>query len=193
MEVVILSTASRRDDRGVDLPTNGTGEAVRKAVDKLIRARLLEEIRANLARRRDAEAGPMALRITKQGLEATGVMLGWALLRRQALARLPRTPERRPARIDRTRSHGRREFMNNSKAYHRNDALRLVHKGSYLQRTRKGNLSLHHFSEREICYGCILTWSSDWSIRSRRHQDPSQEFSGLFFLAASREYERQRA
>src|SRR6266699_947830 len=75
-QLVILSTASRRDDRGVDLPTNVTGEAVRKAVDKLIRTGLLEEVRADgslLAWRRDAEAGPMALRITKQGLEAIGV------------------------------------------------------------------------------------------------------------------------
>jgi Protein of unknown function (DUF3489) len=75
-QLVILSTASRRNDRGVDLPTNVTGEAVRKAVDKLIHAGLLEEVRADgslLAWRRDAEAGPMALRITKQGLEAIGV------------------------------------------------------------------------------------------------------------------------
>src|SRR6516164_7525104 len=75
-QLVILSTASRRNDRGVDLPTTVTGEAVRKAVDKLIRTRLLEEVRANgslLAWRRDAEAGPMALRITNQGLEAIGV------------------------------------------------------------------------------------------------------------------------
>ena len=75
-QLVILSTASRRNDRGVDLPTNVTGEAVRKAVDKLIRAGMLEEVHANgslLAWRRDAEAGPMALRITKQGLEAIGV------------------------------------------------------------------------------------------------------------------------
>src|SRR5215469_10392353 len=75
-QLVILSTASRRNDRGVDLPTNVTGEAVRKAVDKLIRTGLLEEVCANgslLAWRRDAEAGPMALRITKQGLEAIGV------------------------------------------------------------------------------------------------------------------------
>jgi hypothetical protein len=75
-QLVILSTASRRNDRGVDLPANVTGEALRKAVDKLIRAGLLEEVRANgslLAWRRDAEAGPMALRITKQGLEAIGV------------------------------------------------------------------------------------------------------------------------
>jgi hypothetical protein len=69
-QLVILSTASRRNDRGVDLPTNVTVEAVRKAVDKLIGTGLLEEVRANgslLAWRRDAEAGPMALRITKQG------------------------------------------------------------------------------------------------------------------------------
>src|SRR5215467_9982859 len=73
---VILSSASQRNDRGVDLPENVTGEALCKAVDKLIRAGLLEEVRANgslLGWRRDAEAGPMALRITERGLEAVGV------------------------------------------------------------------------------------------------------------------------
>ena len=72
----ILSSASQRNDRGVDLPANVKGEALRKAVDKLIRAGLLEEVRADgslLARRRDAEAGAMALRITKQRLETAGV------------------------------------------------------------------------------------------------------------------------
>ena len=67
-QLVILSSASRRNDRGVDLPTNVTAEALRKAVDKLIRTGLLEEVHANgslLAGRRDAEVGPMALRITK--------------------------------------------------------------------------------------------------------------------------------
>src|SRR5262245_20994280 len=75
-QLVILSTASRRNDCGVDLPPNVTVEAVRKAVDKLIHTGLLEEVRAYgslLAWRRDAEAGPMALRVTKQGLEAIGV------------------------------------------------------------------------------------------------------------------------
>ena len=75
-QLIILSAASQREDRGVELPANVTDETVRKAVDKLIRAGLLEEVRANgslLAWRRDAEAGPMALRITKQGLEAVGV------------------------------------------------------------------------------------------------------------------------
>jgi hypothetical protein len=72
----ILSSASRRNDCGVDLPANVAGEALRKAVDKLIRAGLLEEVRAHgslLGWRRDAEAGPMALRITQQGLEAVGI------------------------------------------------------------------------------------------------------------------------
>jgi hypothetical protein len=75
-QLVILSTASRRNDRGVDLPTNVTGEALREAVDKLTRTGLLEEVRANgslLDWRRDAEAGPMALPITRQGLDAVGV------------------------------------------------------------------------------------------------------------------------
>src|SRR5262245_48319663 len=75
-QLVILSTASQRNDRGVDLPTNVTVEVVGKAVDKLIRTGLREEVCANgslLAWRRDAEAGPMALRITEQGLEAIGV------------------------------------------------------------------------------------------------------------------------
>jgi Protein of unknown function (DUF3489) len=75
-QLVILSSASRRHDRGVDLPANVTDEAVRKAVDKLIRAGLLEEVHADgtlLAWRRDVEAGPVALRITKQGLEAITV------------------------------------------------------------------------------------------------------------------------
>jgi Protein of unknown function (DUF3489) len=73
---IILSSASRRNDRVVDLPANVTGEPVRKAVDKLIGAGLLEEVRAHgslLGWRRDAEAGPMALRITKQGFEAVGL------------------------------------------------------------------------------------------------------------------------
>jgi len=92
-QLVILSSASRRNDRGVDLPTNVTGEAVRKAVDKLIRTGLLEEVRANgslLAWRRDAEAGPMALRITPQGLKAIGMK---DVAVRQALARLPTGPK----------------------------------------------------------------------------------------------------
>jgi hypothetical protein len=75
-QLIILSAASQRDDRGVELPANVKGEAARKVVDKLIRAGLLEEVRASGSLpvwRRDDESGPMALRITKNGLEAIDV------------------------------------------------------------------------------------------------------------------------
>ena len=75
-QLIILSAASRRDDRGVELPANIKGEAARKAVDKLIRASLLEEVRAAGSLpvwRRDDDSGPMALHITKNGLKAIDV------------------------------------------------------------------------------------------------------------------------
>ena len=34
-QLVILSSASRRNDRGVDLPAKVTGEAIRKAVEAI--------------------------------------------------------------------------------------------------------------------------------------------------------------
>ena len=75
-QLIILSSASQRGDRGVELPANLKGEAARKAVVKLIRAGLLEEVRAAGSLpvwRRDDESGPMALRITKTGLKAIDV------------------------------------------------------------------------------------------------------------------------
>jgi len=75
-QLTILSAASQRDDRGVELPANIKGEAARKVVDKLIHAGLLEEVRAGGALpvwRRDDDGTPMALRITKTGLEAIDV------------------------------------------------------------------------------------------------------------------------
>jgi|SRR5258708_3619988 hypothetical protein len=75
-QLIILSAASQREDHGVELPTNLKGEAARKVVDKLIRAGLLEEVRANGSLpvwRRDDDRGPMALRVTKTGLEAIDV------------------------------------------------------------------------------------------------------------------------
>jgi hypothetical protein len=75
-QLIILSAASQRDDRGVELPANVKGEAARKVVDKLIRAGLLEEVRASGSLpvwRRDDESGPMALCVTKNGLKAIDV------------------------------------------------------------------------------------------------------------------------
>ena len=65
-QLIILSAASQRDDRGLKLPVVG----------KLIRAGLVEEVRAGGALpvwRRDDETGPMALRITQQGLKSIDV------------------------------------------------------------------------------------------------------------------------
>jgi hypothetical protein len=76
MQLVILSAASQGDDRGVELPANVNGEGARKVVDKLIRAGLLEEVRASGSLpvwRRNDVSGPMALCITKSGLKATGL------------------------------------------------------------------------------------------------------------------------
>src|SRR5260370_7412683 len=75
-QLIILSAASQRDDRGVELPATLKGEAARKVVDKLIRAGLLEEVRAGGSlpvSRRDDDSGAMGLRITKNGLEAIDV------------------------------------------------------------------------------------------------------------------------
>lgn len=75
-QLIILSAAAQRDDRGVELPANLKVGAAHRVVDKLIRAGLLEEIRARdslLEWRRDDDNGPLALRITKRGLEAVGV------------------------------------------------------------------------------------------------------------------------
>jgi hypothetical protein len=75
-QLIILSVASRREDRGVELPANVKGEAARKVVNKLIRAGLLEEVQAGGALpvwRRDDDSGAMALRITKNGLAAIDV------------------------------------------------------------------------------------------------------------------------
>jgi hypothetical protein len=75
-QLVILSAASQRDDRAVQLPANVKGKAARKVVDKLIRAGLLEEVRAGGSLpvwRRDDDSGAMTLRITKTGFEAIDV------------------------------------------------------------------------------------------------------------------------
>lgn len=72
-QLIILSAASQREDRGVELPANVKGEAARKVVDKLIRAGLLEEVHAGGSLpiwRRDNESGAIALRVTSVGLAA---------------------------------------------------------------------------------------------------------------------------
>jgi hypothetical protein len=74
-QLVILSAASQREDRGVELPANIQGKAAGKIVDKLICAGLLEEVGASGSLpvwRRYDESGAIALRITDAGLAAIG-------------------------------------------------------------------------------------------------------------------------
>ena len=75
-QLVILSAASQREDRGVELPPNIKGGAAQKVVSKLLSERLLEEVPASdslpIWRRPDHE-GPIALRITANGLDAIGL------------------------------------------------------------------------------------------------------------------------
>ena len=74
-QLVLLSAASQREDRAVELPANLKGGAAHKVVAKLLTEGLVEEIRARGSFpvwRRGAE-GAFALRITKRGLKAIQV------------------------------------------------------------------------------------------------------------------------
>jgi hypothetical protein len=72
-ELVLLSAASQREDRAIELLANLKGGVAHKVVAKLLTEGLVEEIRARgsfpVWRRDDAE-GAFALRITKRGLKA---------------------------------------------------------------------------------------------------------------------------
>jgi Protein of unknown function (DUF3489) len=74
-QLITLSAASQRDDRGVVLPPNLRGGAVQKFVAKLLAAGLIEEIRArgDLPVWRREDTGQTALRITKRGLKAIAI------------------------------------------------------------------------------------------------------------------------
>src|SRR5262252_9430723 len=70
-QLVILSAASQREDRAV--VSHLKGGAAHKVIDRLLRAELLEEIRASGALpvwRHDKDKGALALCITKRGLAA---------------------------------------------------------------------------------------------------------------------------
>jgi hypothetical protein len=72
-QLVILSNASQREDRIVELPATLKGGVAHKVVGKLLGEGLLEELQARgglPAWRRDEEDRPVALRITKRGMKA---------------------------------------------------------------------------------------------------------------------------
>jgi hypothetical protein len=74
-QLVLLSTASQRDDRALERPSNLSGGASGKVVAKLLTEGLIEEVpsRGSLPVWRRDEDGPRSLRITRKGLQAIGV------------------------------------------------------------------------------------------------------------------------
>jgi hypothetical protein len=75
-QLVLLSAASQREDRGVEVGSNLKGGAAHKVLGKLLTEGLVEEVPARDSLpvwRRDEENRPLALRITKHGLDAIQV------------------------------------------------------------------------------------------------------------------------
>jgi len=80
-QLVLLSGASQREDRGIEPPANLKGGAAQKLVRKLFTEGLIDEVRAVGSLpvwRRDHDNRPLALRITKRGLAAIQVDAGGA-------------------------------------------------------------------------------------------------------------------
>jgi uncharacterized protein DUF3489 len=74
-QLVILSSAAKRQDRGVILPERLKGQAARNTLERLISRGLVEEVRATgeLPVWRHDDQGRYCLRITSAGLVAIGI------------------------------------------------------------------------------------------------------------------------
>ena len=75
-QLIILSAASQRTDHAVILPANLKGSAAKKVVDRLLKQKLLQELRAKddmPVWRRGDDNRPYTLRITEGGLKAIEV------------------------------------------------------------------------------------------------------------------------
>src|SRR5258705_10311329 len=75
-QLLILSSASQRTDHAALLPANLKGSAAKKVVDRLLKEKLLQELRAKddmPVWRRGDDNRPYSLRITKAGLKAIEV------------------------------------------------------------------------------------------------------------------------
>ena len=75
-QLLILSAASQRPDHAATLPANLKGSAAEKVIDRLLKQKLLQELRAKddmPVWRRGDDNRPYTLRITKAGLQAIEV------------------------------------------------------------------------------------------------------------------------
>jgi hypothetical protein len=103
-QLVLLSTASQREDGAIELAPNLKGAASHKVVHKLLSEGLVEEVSAGgllPVWRRDDEKGALALRITSNGLAAIQVdeapVQGNNTSDSQAASSRPRPPPDAPA------------------------------------------------------------------------------------------------
>src|SRR5258708_21527685 len=75
-QLLILSSASQRTDHNAVLPANLKGSAAKKVVDRLLKEKLLQELRAKdnmTVWRRGDDNSPYSLQITKARLGAIEV------------------------------------------------------------------------------------------------------------------------
>jgi len=75
-QLVLLSAAAQREDDGLELADNPKGTDTEKAIHKLLKDGLVEEVPASGTLpvwRRDDDQGAFALRITVRGLAAIGI------------------------------------------------------------------------------------------------------------------------
>ncbi len=114
-QLVLLTSASQREDHLVTLPPNLKGGAAKKVVDKLLGLALVKEIpvtRDQPAWRTDENERPIGLKITRAGLKALGIEPGTVdepdasetRPKRSRKAAAKRAPRARPGEAPRARS-----------------------------------------------------------------------------------------
>jgi hypothetical protein len=139
-QLVLLSAASQREDRGIELAPNLTGDAAQKLVHKLLIEGLIEEVRAAGSMpvwRRDDDEGPLALRITTPGLAAIQVDEGGPEPEpekpretEQAADRAPAKPSRRAAaRHKKTKDEASQQPTKRARAHSKQDqVIEMLHR-----------------------------------------------------------------
>jgi hypothetical protein len=97
--LVLLSRAIQRDDGALEIPDDQKG-STKKTVDKLLGAKLLEEVLATRGFpvwRRDEQEGPIGLQITEEGLKAIRANASQPEKQATKHGKKPPQPSRKPA------------------------------------------------------------------------------------------------
>src|SRR5215210_4244461 len=108
-QLIVLSAAAQREDRGIALPPKLRGGAARKFAAKLLREGLVEEVPARgilPVWRRDDANGPMALRLSRSGMKAIGVEEDGPAQEAPRAQRNPRAKRKQPRRAGSAASDG---------------------------------------------------------------------------------------